>query len=329
MNTADQLLPGVADVLAGRATWAVERGDCVEFLASLPADSVDLVVCSPPYTRARKYLEGGVDLGIARGADEWVAWMLSVCRQLSRVCRGLVAIVCEGKTKDYRYDCTPFLLVADLHREGFDLRKPAVYYRHGIPGKAGDGWSNKWEPVVLFSRPGKLPWSEPTATGRPPKYKVGGKPSFRLPDGTRIDERERRAGKHPPGVEVGGRRGGQDLLRQAEPTKDGAAHGRSYRQPARCIQGNVIRCTVGGGHLGPRSSHSNEAPFPESLVEPFVRCFCPPGGVVLDCFAGSGTTLAVAVAWGRRALGCDLRPSQVESTRKRLSLVTPTMFPSA
>jgi hypothetical protein len=90
--------------------------------------------------------------------------------------------------------------------------------------------------------------------------------------------------------------------------------------------GNVVHCNVGGGQMGSKIAHANEAPFPESLCEFFIRSFCPPGGVVLDCFSGSGTTAAVAVRWGRRALACDLRKSQVELTRRRVAGVTPDLF---
>jgi hypothetical protein len=42
-------------------------------------------------------------------------------------------------------------------------------------------------------------------------------------------------------------------------------------------------------------------------------------GLVVDPFAGSGTTLAATVACGRRALGCDIRESQVGLARRRLT----------
>ena len=71
--------------------------------------------------------------------------------------------------------------------------------------------------------------------------------------------------------------------------------------------------------MGHSLAHENEAPFPESLVEPFVRCFCPPDGVVLDPFCGSGTTLAVALRLGRGAIGVDIRESQIELTKRRLN----------
>jgi DNA modification methylase len=66
-------------------------------------------------------------------------------------------------------------------------------------------------------------------------------------------------------------------------------------------------------------AHENEAPFPERLVEFFIRSFCPPGGIVLDCFSGSGTTAAVAAKTGRRYIGIDIRESQVALARRRLA----------
>ncbi len=88
----------------------------------------------------------------------------------------------------------------------------------------------------------------------------------------------------------------------------------------------MIDCKVGGSNLGSQLAHENEAPFPEALAEFFVQSFCAPGGIVLDPFAGSGTTLAAAVKHGRRALGIDIRGSQVELTRRRMSGVTPGLF---
>ena len=78
---------------------------------------------------------------------------------------------------------------------------------------------------------------------------------------------------------------------------------------------------VGGGNMGDPLCHDNEAPFPEALAEFFIRSFCPPGGLVADPFCGSGTTGKVALAFGRRFAGCDLRASQVRLTEQRLASV--------
>ena len=48
------------------------------------------------------------------------------------------------------------------------------------------------------------------------------------------------------------------------------------------------------------------APFPDELVEQCLAVGCPPGGVVLDPFCGSGTTMRIALRDGYSALGIEL-----------------------
>lgn len=50
------------------------------------------------------------------------------------------------------------------------------------------------------------------------------------------------------------------------------------------------------------------APFPDELVQRCLDIGCPSDGVVLDPFAGGGTTLRVALESGRSATGIDLNP---------------------
>ena len=94
-----------------------------------------------------------------------------------------------------------------------------------------------------------------------------------------------------------------------------------YKPPRLANPGNLIHCVVGGGVMGSHLAHENEAPFPEALAERFILSFCPPDGTVLDPFGGSGTTMAVALKTGRRAISIDIRESQIELHRKRLAEV--------
>jgi adenine-specific DNA-methyltransferase len=59
--------------------------------------------------------------------------------------------------------------------------------------------------------------------------------------------------------------------------------------------------------------------FPELLAERFIRALCPAGGLILDPFAGSGTTLAVALRTGRKAIGIERDEAYCEIAAKRLS----------
>lgn len=65
----------------------------------------------------------------------------------------------------------------------------------------------------------------------------------------------------------------------------------------------------------------NETQKPEEIILPLLNYSVPPGGLVIDCFAGSGTTLAVAKKEGRRAIGIEKREQQCEEIVKRLEQI--------
>jgi len=61
--------------------------------------------------------------------------------------------------------------------------------------------------------------------------------------------------------------------------------------------------------------------MPEQLLGRIIRASSNPGDLILDPFAGSGTTLAVAKKLGRSFLGFELSPSYAEQIRKRLASI--------
>jgi DNA modification methylase len=65
-------------------------------------------------------------------------------------------------------------------------------------------------------------------------------------------------------------------------------------------------------------SGAHFAVMPADLVEPCIKAGCPEGGTVLDPFAGSGTTLAVAAQLGRSAIGCELNPEYIALADQRI-----------
>jgi DNA modification methylase len=61
------------------------------------------------------------------------------------------------------------------------------------------------------------------------------------------------------------------------------------------------------------------ATMPTKLVEPCVLAGCPPGGVVLDMFVGSGTVPLVALQHGRHSIGIDLSRDYLDLAVQRLT----------
>lgn len=61
------------------------------------------------------------------------------------------------------------------------------------------------------------------------------------------------------------------------------------------------------------------AVYPETLCIAPIKSSCPPGGVVLDPFAGSGTTVKVALELGRNAIGIELNSRYAEIVQSRVN----------
>jgi len=76
-----------------------------------------------------------------------------------------------------------------------------------------------------------------------------------------------------------------------------------------------------------RGPSTHPAVFPEKLVELPIKSTCPPNGVLLDPFCGSGTALAYTLRLGheRKCIGIDLSKDALEEARAKLE-ATPFEF---
>ena len=95
------------------------------------------------------------------------------------------------------------------------------------------------------------------------------------------------------------------FLRPQESADHFAAHSDTWAVPRVC------------GTFKERTGHPCQ--MPEAVLERIIRVSSDPGDLVLDPFAGSGTTLATARKLGRRYLGIELSAEYADAVRRRLA----------
>lgn len=82
----------------------------------------------------------------------------------------------------------------------------------------------------------------------------------------------------------------------------------------------LARSVIKAPNMHQRNLHPTEKPI--GVLEPLIRYACPPGGLVLDPFAGSGSTLDAARQCGRRAVGIEADERYLEAAARRLQQTT-------
>ena len=70
--------------------------------------------------------------------------------------------------------------------------------------------------------------------------------------------------------------------------------------------------------VAPQKAADHPCPYPVDLIAPLIVSSCPPGGVVLDPFFGSGTSGATAEAHNRNFVGIEINSSYIPSAQKRI-----------
>ena len=210
----------------------------------------------------------------------WVQWMADITEGCVVVSRGYVVWVVNGAMKDGCYQPACEGLVWILYQRGIICERPVIWWKNSIAFR-NDWFKNEWEYVLAFKPKDRKCHFNWESVAVPPKYKSGGRFRQRTATG------ERKLGSEYPTNPL------------AHPS-------------------DIVRVTVGGGHMGHRLAHCNEAPFPLKLAEFFVKTCSKEGDTVLDPFCGSGTTAHACYNLNRKWIGLDVRQSQIELSERRM-----------
>lgn len=274
------------------STTQVIHADACSALAELPDSSVDSVVTDPPYALdAGGAMLGQVSAGYHRSethsrgyADNdpaafqrWCSQWVSECLRVLKPGGHLIAF---GGTR------TVHRLACAVEDAGFDIRDELIWlYGSGVPKGLNlvddDGRRTGWgttlkpahEPAVLARKPAQGTIARNQAT-----YGTGAlnlaactledsNGTTRWPTNTFVDDTV------------------ADLLGDAKRFFYVAKPGTAERPSVAGVRHPTVK--------------------PLSLMRELVRMVTPPEGIVLDPFAGSGTTLEAAVLEGMHALGIE------------------------
>ena len=299
------------------------QGDCRDILPTLPADSFDCVVTSPPYWGLRDY---GVDgqIGLEPTLDAYLETMVGVCRELRRVLK---------PTGTFWLNIGDSYNAHPGQRKTTDAAGPKQVSNAGalsapsrstswlkpkdlcmVPNRLAialqdDGWYVRSE--IIWHKPNPMPESvtdRPTSSHEKVWLLTKGERYFY--DAAAISE---------PFVLP---RGGRTIAR--------GVHGSSQ---ARSVSGQADRSNIGGftrtnDMRNARNvwsiatqpfKGSHFATMPPELVERCVLAGSPKGGLVLDPFGGAGTTGLVADRFGRNATLIELNPAYFDMSKRRIS----------
>lgn len=307
------------------------QGDALAMLRTLPPESVQCVVTSPPYYGLRDYGAAG-QIGLEETPAAYVAKLVEVFREVRRVLKddgtlwlNLGDTYANSTRQTGRNDGGYGCASSNFHGMAKEYTKTKVKTKIslkpknllGIPWRVAfalqdDGWILRSD--IIWHKNNPMPES---VTDRPTKSHEY---LFLLAKSERYYYCA-------------------DAIREAAPLRTGndGTFARKNGKSTHLIipgQGHAIHRDDRNDRVPPGRNKrtvwtiatypypgAHFAVMPPNLVEPCILAGSRPGDVVLDPFSGSGTVAMVSVQAGRQYLGIELNPTYIELARKRLSTV--------
>lgn len=324
------------------------QGDAKNILTAFPSESVDVVITSPPYYMKREYLGGGI--GLEDTYNEFIDNLIEICRQIYRVLKptGSFWLNIGDSYQSKNLLMIPQRLAIRLIDEvGFTLRNQVIWNKlKGAPDNAKDKLRTLWEPVFFFTKESSGYYYDVDAVRKKPckakSVKHGAVVSATGVSGVRYrrkielsmelsNEEKKNATKALDEmlhlVEIGEIPDFRMVIRGATRITHGNSVKLSGRAKELVEKGfYFLKYSNKGAKISdvwdiiPEDTQGRQyhyAPYPEDLVKNPIALTCPPNGIVLDPFVGTGTTCKVAHDMGRKSVGIDLAYEYLEIAERR------------
>ncbi len=317
------------------------QGDALARLRELPDESVHCCVTSPPYWGLRDYGVAG-QMGLEASPADFVAAMVAVFREVRRVLRS--DGTCWVNLGDSYFangghadkNCNERRAAAKMgNRPEHERRDFRARGRHkdlvGIPWRVAfalqdDGWFIRQD--IIWHKPNPMPESVRDRCTKAHEYIFLLTKSARYHFDTAAISEPVSGTAHPRGRGVNPKANGPNsrmvLNRTLRPNMPKPSRS-NVRAKQNASFSAAVKDLVARRNkrsvwtVAPRAYRgAHFATFPPAIVEPCILAGCPLGGTVIDPFAGSGTTGAVALQHGRDAILIELNPAYVPLIEERL-----------
>lgn len=128
-------------------------GDCFKILSSIPSDSIDLTVTSPPYSDQRRGTYGGIH------PDKYVDWFLPITEQLLRVTKPTGTFILNIKEKVVNGERHTYILdlILRMRKQGWLWTEEFIWHKKNChPGKWPNRFRDAWERLLQFNKTRKF-----------------------------------------------------------------------------------------------------------------------------------------------------------------------------
>ena len=304
----------------------VLTGDAAEVLRGLESGSVHCCVTSPPYWNQRDYEVAG-QIGRESSPLGYFDSLRDVFAEVKRVLRddGTLWINIGDTFIGKQLACLPFELATALQQDGWILRQDIIWHKpNPMPESVTNRFTKSHEYVFLFTKASSGYFFDAEAVAEKSADHNPLDPPTRNRRSVWTISTKPYKGAHfatmPPEL--------AEICIQAGTSRMGAC----YICGSQCVRqvkrirvatrpGNDTKVTGNGKREGNRDPKRHVTH--KSTVGWEFPCRCnrlghPVPSVVLDPFAGSGTTLAVAAGLGLDAIGIELNTEYVPLIEQRV-----------
>jgi len=328
-------------------------GDTLEVLSTFPSECIDMAITSPPYWGKREYEGGGI--GLENDFNDYIKSLMAIFLELKRILKptGSFWLNIGDTYKNKTLIGIPWrIAIKMMDEQGWILRNEVIWNKvKGGMDNSIDKLGNVHEPFFHFVKQNKYYYDADSIRSTPQKAIVkngsvisatgvsGVRYKRQIELSTILTEAEKKnAFNELENVLQNVRDGIISDFRMIIRGQQRATHSNSEKVSGRAKElkdkgyyflkyhpnGSKPRDVWDIIPEDTQKRKSHFAPFPEDLCKIPILATCPPNGIVIDPFMGTGTSMSVAYSFDRKSIGIDISSEYIKLAENRFS--HPSLF---